>query len=84
MTKAELQKELDGIIQGNKHIIKLDYFAPDKLDKLLKEIDSSINFADDLETSGWDDDFWLPLKYRDTKFTFAGSWYYGDYSIYRN
>ena len=84
MTKEELQKELDEIIQGNKHTIKLDYFVPNKLDNLLKEIGSSINLANDLETNGWDYDFWLPFKYEGTNFTFAGSWYYGDYSIYKN
>jgi hypothetical protein len=84
MTKEDLQKELDEIVQGNKHIIKLGYFVPSELDKLLKEIDRNIDLSADLETNGWDYDFWLTFKYQGTDFTFAGSWYYGDYSIYAN
>ena len=84
MTKEELQKELDEIVDGNKQDIKLDYFVPNKLDKLLKEIDSSINLTENLETNGWDHDFWLTFEYRDINFTFAGSWYYGNYAIYKD
>jgi len=84
MTKEELQSQLDEIIQGNKHTIKLDYFVPNKLEKLLKQIDDSIKLTENMDMSGWDYDFWLPFKYRNTNFTFAGSWYYGDYTIYKN
>lgn len=84
MTKEELQHQLDDLVNIGNHTIKLGYFVPSELEKLLKEIDRTIDLTEDSETNGWDYDFWLPFKYQGTNLTFAGSWYYGDYTIYKN
>ena len=81
---VELRKPLDDIIDGSQYNIKLGYFVPSELEKMLKEIDNSIDLTDRIETNGWDLDFWVSFRYKQKQFTFAGSWYYGGYEIYRN
>lgn len=39
---------------------------------------------DDLETNGWQVDYWQSFMYMDEKYTLSGSMYYGTYEITKN
>ena len=84
LTYKELQEKLDRMIDSDDssyNRIDLEYICPADLEKLLQEIDSNIEFDDNIETNGWDVDFWISFEYRYVGFCFSGSWYYGDYKI---
>ena len=83
LTSKELQSHLDKLLSDDSYIkIELEYICPADLEKLLQEIDSNIEFvADDIETNGWDVDFWISFEYKEIGLCFSGSWYYGDYKI---
>lgn len=83
LTSKELQSHLEKLLSDDSYIkIKLEYICPADLEKLLREIDSNIEFvADEIETNSWDVDFWMPFKYNGNALSFTGSWFYGGYNI---
>ena len=83
LTSKELQNHLEKLLSDESYIkIELEYICPSDLEKLLQQLDPNIEFdGDDIETNGWDVDFWISFEYKETSFCFSGSWYYGNYKI---
>jgi hypothetical protein len=78
----ELKEALDDIISGK---VKFDVFArkltPNDINKLLIE-NGFIHI--DLDSNGWQHDFWDYYELDGIKLTHSGSWYYGQSILARD
>jgi hypothetical protein len=39
---------------------------------------------DDMDTNGWEHDFWIPFTKDEETITLGGSWYHGGYTLSRD
>lgn len=80
MEKEELKYILDSLVEP---YVKVDVplITPSDLSTMLFEIGGEEIDPDNIDTNGWDIDFWIYFYYNDKKFCFAGSWFYGNYVI---
>lgn len=82
-TSENLKEHLDKLVSDDTYLkIALGYIPPEQLKLLLNEISGTdLIHWEEFETNGWDHDFWIYFKYKESKLLFSGSWYYGNYSI---
>lgn len=62
--------------------IRIEYMSPHELDTILKVLNSKL----ELETLTKDDisnTFSIKFNYEKKEYTFSGSWFFGNYSIFR-
>ena len=73
------------VIIGELSSVKLPYLEMNKIIETLEEIGLNINI-EDMDTNGWDVDFWIKCYFDSKIFMFSGSWWYGDYTfkVYKN
>ena len=60
----------------------LELICPDMLQRLLQELGT--DFEEDWDTNGWEVDFWIYFFFNNIRYCFEGSWYYGNYKIYKD
>ena len=68
LTYRELQEKLDKMVDSDDdsyNRIDLDLICPSDLEELLQQIDSNIEFDDNIETNGWSGDFWISFEYKE-------------------
>ena len=73
--KDSIIKVLNGIASKS---IDLNGCVPSEVHELVESFGYTCDIGDNLNTNGWDHDFWMYfLKDGEKKFCFSGSWYYG-------
>jgi hypothetical protein len=71
---------IQNFINSDQKELALDYAIPDTVLNILEEF--GYIFDDDMNTNGWDHDFWLKTNNSEDKtIVFTGSWYYGKYRL---
>lgn len=77
-------KDFNALLAGDVNYINLALITPENLEKRLSELAGErINLLEDLDTNGWQHDFWSTFDYLGTKLQFSGSWYDGHYQLSR-
>jgi len=72
-TKNYLESVLNGV-QSSEEDYDLSGYSPNTLITFLESLGAE---RGDIETNGWDVDFWIPVSYFGSSFMLSGSWYYG-------
>lgn len=72
------KKAILSVINEEKKEIKLDLCIPNDIEEFLKELGYK---RGEIETNGWQYDYWISYKEENKSFTFAGSGYYGEQSF---
>lgn len=61
-------------------LLKIGYQPPSLIIDILE--DMGFEGTDDVDSNGWDHDFWFSnITKDDVKLSFCGSWYYGNYTL---
>ncbi len=76
----EVEDLISEVISGKTNSVNLPYCTPTLVDEHLKGLDFE---RQDIETNGWDHDFWIPYIKGEETFEFSGSWFYGNYQFYK-
>lgn len=70
-----LIEKLQAVLEGKEETVNVSMYTPSDIHEVLK-CEWDINQVD-LETNGYQVDFWITYKYKDKTYTHAGCWYYG-------
>jgi hypothetical protein len=79
----ELNKRLDQVISGEKDVVQIKFlYASDVESVLTKEYGANVDTSE-MDTNGWQYDYWIPVYINDKKYVLSGSGYYGNIEFYR-
>ena len=82
--KEQILTEIDDIFQefkdSDKQQCKLPFVPMDYFDEYFTKMNCT-EFLDELDTNGWDHDFWIYFTIKDQRYSLQGSWYYGNYTL---
>lgn len=73
-----MEEKIIAFLNSTETTLTLGYVIPDKVEKILT--DNGAEY-EEIETNGWQHDFWSNFNYNGNKIVFSGSWYYGDYAL---
>jgi hypothetical protein len=65
--KKLINKEVD--------IVKVDYLCPSLAISILESLGADV--SDDMDTNGWQYDYWIKFTYNGNKYCISGGGYYG-------
>jgi hypothetical protein len=75
--KDIIKNEILSVITLKEEHVQLPLIIPSELIDYLKEK----GYSYDVETNGFQHDFWITFNKNEKKFEFVGSWFYGDYAF---
>lgn len=71
---------IENFIKSEETELLLGYTSPKEILDILKSL--GYIFDNDMNTNGWQVDFWLKCTNAENKIiAFTGSWYYGNYKL---
>lgn len=81
--KEALKDEVMKVLSGEKDSLKLALIPPNLIFSVIEEI-NGCELEDNMDTNGWQVDYWKNFTYKDKKYCISGSMYYGKVSIYES
>jgi len=78
--KNKLIEEIRVLTGNESGKIKIDILPICEYQKLIEEAGGSFDI-DEMDTNGWEVDFWINFKLFESSFTLSGSLFYGNYEI---
>ena len=79
--KTHLKVEILNVLCGRSDILKVDSLHPSFVIDFLKEIGIDIDLGDDMDTNGWQWDYWIKFRYNEKPYILSGSGYYGNLEL---
>lgn len=73
-------KGLKEFLESDQKEFKIPMMPVSDVEDMLKKYGWEMEW-DDLETNGWEHDFWIPFIKDDDTITFGGSWFSGGYTL---
>lgn len=73
-------KGLKEFLESDQKELCIDMQPVDNVEAAMKEHGWKMIW-DELETNGWEHDFWIPFEKDGETITFGGSWYSGNYNL---
>lgn len=74
-----IKKELKKLFNNDIKSVKIQCLCPSKIINILQNLGADV--SDEIETNGWQYDYWIKVKYKDKKYCISGSGYYGSVEI---
>jgi hypothetical protein len=74
----ELETRLDQVINGEQNSIEIKFLYANEVATFLKNKYDAHVETSDMDTNGWQYDYWIPVYINDEKYNLMGSGYYGD------
>ena len=71
-----LQDLLRSVVESRVESVDLEWYSPQEIADTIKAMYKIDGYAD-METNGWQVDFWITYIIYDRKFVYSGGWYYG-------
>ena len=75
-----MKELLKSVLDGKVESVSIPYAPPSEIEKILKELGIDTK-QHDININGWDVDFWIYYKYKNERYIFSGSWFYGKYNF---
>ncbi|QUH22214.1 hypothetical protein [Alkaliphilus sp. B6464] len=79
--KTDLKEKVLEVLNGHADVLEVDSLHPSVVINFLEELGVEIDLGDDMDTNGWQWDYWIKFKYNDKKYCLSGSGYYGNLKI---
>lgn len=75
-----MKEKIIEFLNSKEQNLNLGYVLPADVEQILT--DNGAEYGD-IETNGWEHEFWSYFTYNTEKLVFSGSWYYGNYNLAR-
>lgn len=77
LIESQMKDDIDSVLSGKSKFERLLGVRPSKVINYLKTLDNDLDEGQ-LETNGWEWDFWIPISYNGKAYILSGDGYYND------
>ena len=78
METSQLADYILKFLNSSETVLELGYILPVSIQAALLALDYK---RTNIDTNGWDIDFWVDFKKGDEKLVLSGGWFYGKYKL---
>ena len=78
-SKSKIKDEVTKLFNGEVESVEFIGIYPSLIISILENVGADV--SEDMDTNGWQGDYWIDLKYNNEKYSIDGCMYYGTVTI---